>query len=85
MSSGLAMPTEDELAEISHTELEHGSLLAYFLWQEAERLGKSTAAYQQIHKAYDTEQKTLSDVRRRSHVDSILLAGLLKKSVSANL
>ena len=57
MSSGLAMPTEDELAEMSHTELEQGSLLAYFLWQESERLGKPIAEYHQIYIAYDTEQK----------------------------
>jgi len=57
MSNGLVMPTEDELAEMSYSELRQGSLLAYFLWQEKRHFGKSTDEYQQIYKAYDTERK----------------------------
>ena len=51
------MPTEDELAEMSYSELNQGSLLAYFLWQETRRLGEPTAEYRQIYNAYDTELK----------------------------
>jgi len=51
------MPTEDELVAMSDSELNQGSLLAYFLWQETRRLEEPTAEYQQIYKAYDTEQK----------------------------
>ena len=56
MSCQLAMPTEDELAEMSYSQLNQGSLLACFLWQEQRRLRQPTAEYWQVCKAYTTEQ-----------------------------
>jgi len=55
MSNRLAMPTEDELAEMSYSELHQGSLLAFYQWQEKKRLGEDTTESEKIFHAFDDE------------------------------
>ncbi|MBA3870625.1 MAG: hypothetical protein H0X30_15905 [Anaerolineae bacterium] len=56
MSNQLALLTQNELAELSYSELNQAILLAYFLLQEQKRAGKPTDDYEQVYNAYTTEQ-----------------------------
>ena len=56
MRSHLAMPTKDELAEISHSELYNCIYAAFFQWQEGIRVGGATTESRQIFDAYDRER-----------------------------
>ena len=56
MSNLLKMPTEDELAELSHSELYECIRVAFYQWQETRRLGEEVAEGKQIFEAYDNEQ-----------------------------
>ncbi len=50
------MPSEDELAAMSNSELSEGIRVAFDQWQEIRRLGKDTAERKQIYYVYDKEQ-----------------------------
>lgn len=66
MTCQLAMPTGNELAAMTDSELNQGSLLAQFLWQEKGRLGEPIAEYQQIYDAYAIEQnKRLKHLKKQ--------------------
>jgi len=56
MSNFVRMPTEDELAELSISELNECIRAAFYQWQEAVRIGEDSAANKQIFHAYDNEQ-----------------------------
>lgn len=56
MQKPLKMPTQDELAELSHVELNECIHVAFDQWVEAMRRGEEAAEKKAIHKAYDTEQ-----------------------------
>ena len=55
MSYILHMPTEDELAEISHDELNTCIRLAYQEWQEAFKIGEDAHERKEIFIAFDNE------------------------------
>jgi hypothetical protein len=56
MSNLVRMPTEDELAELSVSELNVCIKAAFYQWQESVRTGEDSAANKQIFHAYDNEQ-----------------------------
>jgi len=59
------MPTEHELAEMSHSELIACTRSAFLQWQEKRRLGENTTAIRQVFFAYDNEQlKRLKRLKR---------------------
>ena len=65
MSSRLTMPTEDELAELSHAELHECIRVAFHQWRAAFRTGEDIAECRQIFNAYDNEQlKRLKRVKK---------------------
>ena len=55
MSLPLKMPSKDELAEISHTELSERIQLAFDQWMDASKQGKNADEAKAIHRAYDDE------------------------------
>jgi len=50
------MSTENELAEVSHSELNACIHIAFFQRQEAMRMGRHTTESEQIYQAYDNER-----------------------------
>jgi hypothetical protein len=52
----ITMPSKDELAELSHAELNERIQLAFDQWVEAIRRGENVAEKKAIHQAYDNEQ-----------------------------
>ena len=55
VTNHLRMPTEDELAEMSHSELHECIRVAFYQWQEMRRLGEDTVERKHIFYAYDNE------------------------------
>ena len=65
MSKLVRMPTEDELAELSISELNDCIKTAFFQWQESVRAGENPAENKEIFHAYDNEQlKRLERVKK---------------------
>ncbi len=56
MHNILAMPSKDELAELSHAELNECIQMAFDQWLEARKRGAGSIETRAIHRAYDTEQ-----------------------------
>ena len=56
MKKTLSMPTKDELAELSHAELNERIQTAFDQWIQAMRRGENAAEKKAIHHAYDNEQ-----------------------------
>ncbi len=56
MQKPLSMPTKDELAELSHAELNECIHLSFDQWMVAMRRGENAAEKKAIHHAYDNEQ-----------------------------
>ncbi len=56
MQHPLSMPSKDELAELSHAELNARIQLAFDQWMQAVRQGQNAAEKKAIHAAYDNEQ-----------------------------
>ncbi len=56
MQKPLPMPTKDELAELSHAELNERIQLAFDQWIQAMRRGENAAEKKAIHHVYDNEQ-----------------------------
>lgn len=56
MQKLLSMPTKDELAELSHAELNEYIHLAFDQWMQAIRQGENAAERKAIHHIYDNEQ-----------------------------
>ena len=56
MQKSLTMPTKDELAELSHAELNEFIHLSFDQWIAAMRRGENAAEKKAIHHAYDNEQ-----------------------------
>jgi hypothetical protein len=49
------MPSKDELAKLSSTELKACVQVAFYQWQEAKRKGRDTKESEKIFEAYDYE------------------------------
>ena len=56
MSSLVSMPTENELAEVSHSELNACIHIAFYQWQQALQMGRHTAESEQIYQAFENER-----------------------------
>jgi hypothetical protein len=56
MQKIIPMPTKDELAELSHAELNERIQQAFDQWLEARKRGKNVKETKAIHEAYDNEQ-----------------------------
>ena len=56
MSNLIRMPSEDELAKLSYSELNDCIQVAFYQWQEAIQTGEDTTESEQIFYAYDNEQ-----------------------------
>ena len=56
MSNLVRMPTENELAELSYSELNDCIQIAFYQWHQALKRGKDVAESEQILQAYDNEQ-----------------------------
>lgn len=56
MGKIIPMPSKDELAALSHAELNQRIQMAFDQWVEAMRCGKNVAETKAIHRAYDNEQ-----------------------------
>ena len=52
----LKIPSKDELAELSHAELNECIQMAFDQWVEAVRQGERSIEKKAIHRAYDCEQ-----------------------------
>ena len=50
------IPSKDELAELSHAELNECIQMAFDQWVEAMKRGEGTIEKRAIHRAYDSEQ-----------------------------
>ena len=55
MGNNIIMPSKDELAELSHAELNERIQVAFDEWVEASRRGENVAEKKAIHRAYDAE------------------------------
>ena len=55
MSNLIRMPSKDELAKLSSTELKECVQVAFYQWQEAKRKGRDTKESEKIFEAYDYE------------------------------
>ena len=55
MSTLIRMPSKDELAKLSATELKDCVQVAFYQWQEAKRKGRDTKESEKIFEAYDYE------------------------------
>jgi hypothetical protein len=49
------MPSKDELAELSHAELNERIQLAFDQWVQAKKRGENISEMRAIHRAYDNE------------------------------
>ena len=49
------MPTEDALAEMSHSELNHNRQVAYCQWQEKRGSGEDATESEEIFHTFDRE------------------------------
>jgi hypothetical protein len=49
------MPTKNELAKLSSTELKDCVQVAFYQWQEARRKGRDTKESEKIFEVYDYE------------------------------
>ena len=56
MRKNLSMPSKDELAELSHAELNECIQMAFDQWLEARKRGEGSTEKRAIHRAFDTEQ-----------------------------
>jgi hypothetical protein len=56
MLNPIRMPTEDELAELTYSELNDCIQASLYQWQEAKRMNVAIAVTEQIFHAYDNEQ-----------------------------
>ena len=65
MSKLVNMPTEDELAELSISELNECIRVAFYQWQESVRTGEDPDENKEIFHVYDNEQlKRLERVKK---------------------
>jgi hypothetical protein len=56
VSNALRMPSADELAELSHNELNECIRVAFYQWQKTIQKGEDAAECKQIFHAYDNER-----------------------------
>ena len=65
MQRTIPMPSKDELAALSHAELNECIQLAFDQWLEARKRGEKVKEMRAIHQAYDNEQlRRLQRIKR---------------------